>query len=399
MTRTIVSRHSSPAFIYEYLQCLKTIGRLQNFRHRIYSFKMQRFDLLYNRDIFSSILESIHKDSFKFEIELSNLELDLDRTSKLLGTFNYMEKSWLHAHNITLQAKKDKQKAEMNHCGVWEDVRESQDKLSLLHEEMKGLLRTKALLEKKLNEMSRALEVQKENHVNALGQYKGTQSYVTTLKYLMPGSIISTRLFGQCYIISYRLADDMVMLQLPFGTSGKGYFYYKELVDYEKSIQINESKLMELEDQAMKTIVKNEKLSTKKECYNMQREEEAMRLYNEFHNKIVEFEAQKHEIIDSAVQESYLISESGLFNRKQRKIVNEAVKKLVLDRKERRKEYIGPQSAKPKLMSTYEIYMSRKKIERELKQMFVTKVWPTTPSSLCFSPSRFNPNLNQLLRL
>jgi hypothetical protein len=358
----------------QYNELLFSIGRLHNFNKRIHGFKMARFDLLTELDVFQRVLESLHRESYTFEAQLSDLERDLDRTSKLLSTFQSMQLLWQQASLIQSQARKDKAKAEMNCVGLWADVKECQDRTTLLHDETRALLRFKLVTDSKLDYQERSVRIRMAHLEDLRRKHQVIVHKAESLRYCQPGNFVYTS-FGQCYIVAFRQKDDMLILQLPFGTPrAKAYVHYKQVVDFERAKQHAERLRMGEEDEATADFVSAERARVRKELYLMRREEEGMRRHYEFLDLGKTEDAVVQQAVDEAVREAYLITETRRYRKLQRPHVKKLLTKMIEDRKAHRKGFIGPATGRPKLMSTWEIFKQRKIIESELKQKFIYEV-------------------------
>ena len=128
--RAVDERHHA-----QYNELLFSVGRLKTFSKRIDEFRMARFEPVEARKLYSAILDSLYKDANNIEGELDMLERDLDKTSKLLSTLARMQILMDQSNKIRAQAVKDKKKAEMKQCGVWDNVQECRDKASTAHDE------------------------------------------------------------------------------------------------------------------------------------------------------------------------------------------------------------------------------------------------------------------------
>lgn len=78
--------------------------------------------------------------------------------------------------------------------------------------------------------------------------------------------------------------------------------------------------------------------------------------------------------ITSSVEESFLVTESKMYNRLQSSAVKNLVTKEKADRERKRKEYIGPKAGRPAKMSMWEVSRARKAIIIELNTKFIFKV-------------------------
>lgn len=365
--RAVDERHRA-----QFQDLLFHIGRLHNFRRRIYDYKMERFELLSQRDLYAAVLETLHRDSFVMEMELQDVEADLDRTSKLLATYDHMQRLWQQASLILHQAKKDKMRAEMARAGVWDDVQEQFDRVQLIHDQMRQLLKTKVLTEGTLQAYEQDVAMKTKRLQWTQEFFKKQHDVAVLLAYVKPGNLVRTRLFGMVVISAFRSRDDMVMVQLPFGTPpAMAFLYYRDVVDYEHSLQSNERKLMEAEDMAQQAMNQREREQCRHERRLMLQEETHNRQVYAFWDVGKQEDQQRTQSIALAVQEAYWITDSTRYQRLQHKKVRGLVNKMVQDRLQRRKDYIGPASGRPAAMSTYEIWQQRKAIAMELRHKFV----------------------------
>lgn len=367
--RAIEEKHRA-----QYNQLVFSIGRLHNFNKRIHEFKLARFELLTELDVFAQVLNALHKESYHFESQLTDLEKDLDRTSKLLSTFQSMKLLWQQASLIQSQALRDKKKAEMNTVGLWADVKECQDRTTILHDETRTLLRFKLITDSKLDYQQKSVKVRSANLDDLRRKHDAVSLRAESLRYCKPGNLVYTK-FGQCYVTAFRQKDDMLLIVLPFGAPpAKLYMHYKQVVDFERAKQHAERLLMDVEDAATARFVSTERILIKKELYGMRREEEGMRRYYEFVDLGKNEDKTMRDNVDAAVAESFEITEAKKYRKLQKPNVKKALEHMIKDRKAHRKGYIGPPSGRPKLMSSWEIYKQRKIIEAELKQKFIYEV-------------------------
>jgi len=356
----------------QYNQLVYSIGRLHNFNRRINEFKNARLEILMGHDLYEQVLELLHKDSYLYESQLIDLEKDLDRTSLLISTYQKMQVLWQQASLIQRQAEKEKAKAEMARVGVWEDVKECQDRTSILHDETRALLRFKLTTDAKLDYHEKSLKIRMDQLKICIEKYESSHYKAESLRYCMPGNLVYTR-YGQCYISGFRQRDDMLIVLLPFGNPrAKAYIHYKEVVDVEKAKQQGERLLMDLEDTAMQSFVTKERIIIKKELYLMRKAEEGMREYCEFIDLGKQESGLLQRAVDEVVQEKYAITESKVFKSIQKPTVDGLVSKEVEKRKQMVKDYIGPPSGRPKAMTWGEIAQQRKLIIAELNYQYVS---------------------------
>jgi len=365
--RAIEEKHRA-----QYSQLVYSVGRLHNFNRRIHVFKMERFEYLAELDVFAQVLDSLHKDSYLFETTLSDLEKDLDRTSKLLGTYNRMQALWSQASLILSQAKREKAKADMNRVGLWADVKECQDRTTVLHDETRTLLRFKLTTDSKLDYQSRSVDTRTVNVADCHRKRVEAQYKAESLHYCMPGNLVYVPMFGQCFITAFRQKDDMLMILLPFGhPPAKAFVHYKQVIELERSKQQGERLLMGIEDQQMGTFMRAERITVKKELYAMRREEEGLRQYYNFIDLGKNEEVALREAITQSVDVHFVITESRKYRQAQAPNVKKQLQAVQVDNEERRKEYIGPPSGKPQKLGAWARYQQRKLIEVELKEKFI----------------------------
>eukprot|EP01038_Epipyxis_sp_PR26KG_P004244 gene4244-6023_t len=365
--RGVMERHAA-----QYKELTFMIGRLQTYSRRINEYKMERFELLSEREFLVSFLESLHKDSYQVDNELASLESDLDKTSKLIHTFESMQRLWKQATLIQHEASRSVKKAEMKRCGVWETVKECHEKTSFLHEETINLLKIKYLMETNTSEKGKLKEYLLDKYVKNQEKFFENEQLALSLQYCKPGNLVYTPFGYQCVVVSYRAADDMVLVLLPFcKPSAKAYIHARQIINIEQSKQKAEVLLMGKEEENNRKCIVDEKIKMKKELYLMAREEEGLKRYWEFVDLGKYEKTALLDSINGAVDESFAITETKTFNKLITKPINEAVKKLANDRKAKRKVYKGPPSGKPKVVSTWEMYTIKKTMANELKQKFI----------------------------
>lgn len=358
----------------QYNELVFNIGRLHNFRRKINNYKFIRIDLLNEQQLFSGVLETLHKDSYSFDHQLNEIEKDLDRTSRLLHTFESMQLLWQQGTMIQNQAKREKMRAEMRRVGVWDDVKECYDRTSFLRDETRELLKAKLVLDAKKMEATKSVEFTSITLQKAIDEYNKAEKLSRNLKYCKPGNLVYTK-YGQCAVISYRQKDDMLLVNLPFcSPSAKAYIHYRDVVDFESARQQGERLLMGVEDDLVHRVVNAEKIIMKKERYQMQKEEDGLkRLYEFFDLGKNEDETMKA-AIDHVVADRFEVTESKIYRNMQKDAIKQRINKVKADTLEKRKMYKGPPSGKPKAMSFGELRRLKKEAEVELKIKFIEQV-------------------------
>ena len=102
------------------------------------------------------------------------LEADLDKASSLLSVYETMKRLVSEGILLLKKAERESKRADMNRCGVWDDVREALENVSYLHDETASLLKSKFILDDKLGSLATLVKQKKE----LFAVYKGT--YVRT---------------------------------------------------------------------------------------------------------------------------------------------------------------------------------------------------------------------------
>ena len=354
-----------------YDEMMFMMGRLHTYQKKIAVLKENRLDLLSERTIYSIVLEFLHKESYGYDQELDKIEADLDKTNLMLATYEKMQGLWKSASRIMNQANKDKMKAEMKQCGVWEDVKEALEKASFLHDETLNLLKIKYMYdsqhegkEKLFTEHSRQLK-EKEEKLAELQQAS------TRLAYCRPGDLVMTR-FGDGIIRSYRKRDDMLLISLSFGEPfATAWIHASEIVHAERARQQGERYLMGIEDEHISRFYRIERTSNKKERWAMAREEEGLKNYYQF----VDIGKTQKETVLAAVNKSFVdkfvVFSTANFQKTLNKSVDATLKSVVKKQKDLYDAYKGPSAGKPKKPTFFWIWSQRKLIVEELQHKFL----------------------------
>jgi hypothetical protein len=355
-------------------QTIFNIGRLHNFQKKIAVLKDARVEYLAELALFKSVLTSLHKDSFTLDIDLDNLEADMDRTFKLLSTYDLMEKLWAQAQRIERQAIKDKKKAEMRHCGLWANVKEQIDVTTFLREETRALLKLKLLYEQKYQDAIKAIGDTRVIATNKYTSFLESEFDLYTLQYCKPGSHVQTR-YGLGKVCVFRPKDKMLMVILSFGRPfAKLWILADEVIRAERARQQGERLLMDIEDNRTKRLVSSEKISIRRELYLMRKEEVGMKEYWHF----VDFMNHEDQLVTKGLQESVVKTYALIDTKKFTAIMDDASSKVIERKikmnKEAIKNFKGPRAARPKKLTSVEILKIKKDLELDLKQKFLAKV-------------------------
>lgn len=372
------------------------LGRLHNFKRKIHDFKLERFGLLAQRDLFATVLEALHRDSFGLELQLQDLEADLDRTAQLLSTQQHMQALWQQASLLQHQAHKDLKRAQMAHTGVHEAVREAADVWHLQHAQTRALLRTKILHDTELNALETQLVLKQRQFSTLQTAYEAVHAKATAMMYLMPGTLIRLQHFGFVSVIAYRVQDDMVLVRLPFGTPpyyAKLFVHYATIVTYERALQQAETRLMEAEDDHAHRLYSQERVLYTQERALMAQEEIQTRRVYAFWDVGQQSAGLRHQMIHRAVHEAQYITQSKRYRVLQQPHLHRMLDRVIEERRQRQREQkaLGPagnnnnRSAASgqkgpqhpdggrfgRLFSPYARFLLKKSIAQELKVHFV----------------------------
>jgi len=347
------------------------MGRLHTYQKKIAFLKEVRLDLLSERAIYSIVLEFLHKESYGYDQELDKIEKDLDKTNLLLSTFDRMQALWKSATRIMNQAKKDKLRAELKQCGVWDDVKEALEKASFLHDETLNLLKVKFTFDNQKEGKERVFHEQKNQLADTRQKLEELQLASTRMAYCRPGDLVMTR-YGDGIIRFYRKRDDMLLISLSFGEPlATLWIHASEIVAAERARQQGERFLMGIDDERASRFYRAERISSKKERWAMAREEEGLKSYYQFIDLGARQQDVALEAINKAVVDKYVVFSTANFQKSLNKSVDAKLDVQVRRQKQLFGDYHGPQAGKPKKPTFFWIYETRKEIVRELQTKFL----------------------------
>ena len=374
--RAIEERHKA-----QYRELMYTMGRMGNFNKRVMQLKRERIDLLSDRALYSSVLCSLHKESFVREHELIILEADLERTGKMLATYQKMYKLWANANEILVSAQRDKKRAEMRRCGLWEEIQELRDEHTVVHVETRELLKLKFLHDIQIEDLEKALEKGRAMASKMEKRWREQESHADAFQYCMPGKQVQHR-FGLCKIIMYRHEDQMLMLLLPFGTPrARAWVPAREIINAERNRQHGERLLMDIEDRRLKEFYSVEKSSTLRELYQMRLEERACRLRWEIDDLQATEEGVLQARLEKSLFQNYVVSQTKPFNEDMKvKVQKEFQRRMkVLDDKIKnfKSKSKGKNKKPPKMPSRWKQWKLKRQIDIELRKQFILKVCDT----------------------
>lgn len=88
-----------------------------------------------------------------------------------------MKRLVLEGGLLLKKAERECKKADMNRCGVWDDVREAHENVSFLHDETASLLKAKFVLDDNIGSVAALVKQKKE----LFALYKGPYSMLPFL--------------------------------------------------------------------------------------------------------------------------------------------------------------------------------------------------------------------------
>lgn len=356
-----------------YNEFMFMMGRLHTYQKKIAYLKETRLDLLTERAVYSVVLEFLHKESYGYDQELNEIERDLDKTGLLLSTFEKMQDLWKSANRIMTQANRDKMKAEMKQCGVWDDVKEQFEKLSFLHDETLALLKVKFLYDSQLEGVKKTYDEQQSIFEEKRAKLGELQLESTRLQYCRPGDLVMTR-FGDGIIRQYRVKDDMLIISLSFGEPlATVIMRADEVVVPERARQKGEMMLMEKEDEETQRFIRTERSNCQRERWAMQEEEQGLRELFQFQDLGKAQDVTVQKAINTTVREKYLIMDSANFKRAQDKGVNAQLSGEVKQQELLYREYRGPRAGRPKNPGFWWQWQRKKELIEDLKKDFLVR--------------------------
>jgi hypothetical protein len=366
--RAIEERHRA-----QYRELMYAMGRMNNFNKRIVDLKRERVDLLHDQAMYSHILTALHKESFVREHELILVEADLERTGRMLETYQRMYKLWASANEILKRAVEEKKRAEMRRCGLWEEITELRDEHTVIHAETRELLKLKFTHDLQINDLVTALTRAREMVSKMRLLWEEELHHSDAFQYCMPGNLVELR-YGLCEVVMYRHVDQMLMILLPFGTPrARGWVQAREVINSERNKQAGERKLMALEDERLKDFYAAEKKSYLRELYQMRLEERACRQRWE----IEDLEAKEGEIyaksLESSLYSNYLVTQTPQFIRQNKAKANEVFAQKMTDLEKRIREYKGPASNRPRALSAWKRWKLKKTVVVDLTKQFILR--------------------------
>lgn len=356
-----------------YNEFMFMMGRLHTYQKKIAYLKETRLELLTERTIFSIVLEFLHKESYGYDQELNEIERDLDKTGMLLATFEKMQELWKSANRIMAQANRDKMKAEMKQCGVWDDVKEAFERLSFLHDETLSLLKVKFLYDSELEGTRRTFEEQQKFYEEKSTLLKDLQLRSTRLQYCRPGDLVQTR-YGDGIIRQHRQNDDMLVISLSFGEPlATVIIPAEEIVLPERARQKGEQFLMGIEDEQTQHYIRTERNNCQRERWAMQEEEQGLRELHQFEDLGKMQDGAIDGAISKAIRSKYLIMDSQNFKNAQEKSVNANLEKIVGDQRQLYEAYQGPRAGRPKKPGFWWQWQQKRQLQEELKKNFLQR--------------------------
>jgi hypothetical protein len=356
-----------------YNEYMFMMGRLHTYQKKIAKLKEDRLDLLSDRTIYAIVLEFLHKESYGYDQELNEIEKDLDKTNLLLSTFDKMERLWKSANRIQNQANKDKLKAEMKQCGVWDDVKDMLEKASWLHDETLNLLRVKYMYDSQLEGKKHIFNEQQRQYIEKQEKLEELQLESSRLSYCRPGDLVMTR-YGDGIIRQYRKKDDMLLVTLSFcNPVATAYIHASEIVHQERARQQGEKYLMTAEDDKCKKFYTTERRNCKFERYAMAKEEEGLCDLYKFQDLGNEQDSVALAAVNKEVADKFVIMGTHNFQKTLTKAVDKKVNIVLKKQVQQFSEYNGPAAGRPKKPTFFWIWDQRKNIIAEMQKGFLAQ--------------------------
>ena len=357
----------------QYREFMYTMGRMHNFNKRIIELKHHRIDLLADRALYSTMLGSLHRESFVFENSLTKLEQDLERTGMLLETYHKMYLIWSKANSILLEAQREKKRCEMRKCGLWDEIAELKEAWTILHEETKDLIKVKFLHDMQISDLESNLTKAREISGQRQIKWVTEEMHAREIEYCQPDNVVHTR-FGPGKILMYRHDDQMLMILLPFGNPQARVFIPAwDIINSERSKQQAEIKIMRQEDELQKKNMKIEKDARLKELYQMRNEELACREAWEVEDLQKQEEAVYAKRLERSLHENYIVTLTDQFKLDlKQKVIDERNARVTLHER-RIKLYKGPKKQRPKSLSAYQKWKLKKQVDIDLRKRFILK--------------------------
>ena len=358
----------------QYTEFMFMMGRLVTFQKKVAMLKEERLELLADRRIYSAVVEALHRESYNFDAELEGIEADLDKTGMLLSTYDRMQKLWRQATRILQQADKDRRKAEMRFCGVWEDVTEAKEKLSWVHDETLELLKIKFLYDSAVGDRHLVLSQEQAMLAEKTIKMEEATAAAFALEYCRPGDPIFTRYGGYGWIRAYRKRDGMLFCTLSYASpSAKIWTRAEDWVQGERARQKGERYLMDIEDGCSMAHQKAERRTVRREQLQMQATELGLRDYYTFVDLGARQDSVMRRGVDAAVQDQYAQLESAAFKRQQDRTLTRNVRLWFERQREAYEEYVGPVSGRPKQPTMWRRYKYRQELNAELQMRFLAQ--------------------------
>lgn len=358
----------------QYKEFVYAMGRLNTFNIRINELKRQRMDLLTDRKLYSEVLVSLHKESFTFEHTLTDLENDLERTSHMLYVYSYMVELYTKANKILLNAQRERKRCEMRKCGLWDDVKETREKLNILHEETRDLLKLKFVYDLDIDNYKTVLDDNIAKSKMYYDQWKVSEENSSALIYCRPGDVINCK-YGQCKVIMYRHDDQMLMIELPFcNPPAKGWIQAWEIIRHDRNLQHAERLIMRIEDERMKKFDSTENAMMLKELYTMRNEELICRRRWELEDLQNAEEGIVQTRYEKILNAQYHVTQTPNFqlevNKKVEKIMDIKIKANLEDSQKK----LSLKKGKVKRFSAWKKHKMRLALDLELKKQSILRV-------------------------
>jgi len=289
----------------QFRDTILTFARINNYRSRLWDLKQERVEQLTDSNLQVLVLAHLHQQIVRLEMHLKHVERDMQSTAQVLLIKRLAEVQYADAAEIRMLAQQDLREKEMITVGKVEDAEESEQAARELGEQVRGLLRQRVYVERKMEGVMERQRNQREKADSLLQGVKDMQNKVESMHYRQRGVVVPTP-YGHCQVLLYREADDMVVVKLPKNKQMQMRMYLPLAVCMQIEREISESTrvAMEAEEEASRVYYKAENELRALETQRMGDEERTQRDQIKFAREIEEEEAMVDLTVTQAVRDA-----------------------------------------------------------------------------------------------
>ena len=289
----------------QFRDTILTFARINNYRSRLWDLKQERVEQLTDSNLQVLVLAHLHQQIVRLEMHLKHVERDMQSTAQVLLIRRLAEVQYADAAEIRMLAQQDLREKEMITVGKVEDAEDSEQTARELGEQVRGLLRQRVYVERKMEGVMERQRNQREKADGLLQGVKDMQNKVDSMHYRQRGVVVPTP-YGHCQVLLYREADDMVVVKLPKNKQMQMRMYLPLAVCMQIEREISESArvAMEAEEEASRVYYKAENELRGAEKQMMADEERTQRDQIKFAKEIEEEEATVDLTVTQAVSDA-----------------------------------------------------------------------------------------------